>query len=141
MPVAASIAVGRLGCFVAGCCYGCETTVPWGVVFPQHGSLPRHPTQLYEAAFHGLAAVSLNQLQQAGLFRGNLMKLYIIAYASYRFLTEFIRDEQPLWLSLTGYQWASLLLVVLFACLWWRNSRRIALTGGASTLGPPQASP
>jgi len=124
VPVAASVAVGRLGCFVAGCCYGCVTTLPWGVVFPQHGSLPRHPTQLYEAAFHASAAVSLWWLQKAGMFRGNLMKLYIIAYACYRFLTEFIRDEEPLWLNLTGYQWASLLLIVLFAGLWWRDRKQ-----------------
>jgi phosphatidylglycerol:prolipoprotein diacylglycerol transferase len=121
MPVAASVAVGRLGCFVAGCCYGSVTTLPWGVVFPQHGSLPRHPTQLYEAAFHGLAALALGWLQSAGLFRGDLMKLYIIVYAGYRFLTEFIRDEQPLWLDLTGYQWASLVIILLFAGLWRRD--------------------
>lgn len=123
MPVAASVAVGRLGCFVAGCCYGRVTTLPWGVVFPEHGSLPRHPTQLYEAAFHALAAVVLGWLQRAGLFRGDLMKLYIIAYAGYRFLTEFLREEQPLWLDLTGYQWASLLLILLFAGIWWRDAK------------------
>jgi phosphatidylglycerol:prolipoprotein diacylglycerol transferase len=134
MPVAASVAVGRLGCFVAGCCYGRVTTMPWGVVFPQHGPLPRHPAQLYEAAFHGLAAVSLSSLQRAGLFRGNLMKLYVIAYASYRFLTEFIREEEPLWLDLTGYQWASMLLIVLFAGLWWRDAKQSAATNEPSTV-------
>ncbi|HEV3137273.1 MAG TPA: prolipoprotein diacylglyceryl transferase family protein [Pirellulales bacterium] len=127
MPVAASVAIGRLGCFVAGCCYGRPTTLPWGVVFAQHGPLPRHPTQLYEAAFHSLAALALYRLQRCGLFRGNLMKLYIIAYALYRFLTEFLREEQPLWFDLTGYQWASLVLVVLFGWIWWREADKPAI--------------
>lgn len=45
-------AVGRIGCFLNGCCYGRPTDLPWGVVFPRLGDgLPRHPTQLYEAGF------------------------------------------------------------------------------------------
>ncbi len=129
VPVAASVAVGRLGCFVAGCCYGRPTSLPWGVVFTQHDGQPRHPTQLYEAAFHALAAVVLYTLQRAGMFRGNLIKLYIIAYAVYRFFTEFVREEQPLWLDLTGYQWSALAMIVVFSALWWHDAepRRDAL--------------
>ncbi len=123
MPVAASVAVGRLGCFVAGCCYGRPTDLPWGVVFAQHGGVPRHPTQLYEAAFHALMAWLLYLCQRAGMFQGNLMKLYIVAYAVFRFFTELIRDEQPLWLGLSGYQWAALALVVTFGGLWWHDAR------------------
>jgi len=48
VPVPLSIAVGRLGCFFAGCCYGTPTELPWGSVFPNVDALPRHPTQLYE---------------------------------------------------------------------------------------------
>lgn len=131
VPVAASIAVGRLGCFVAGCCYGCRTSLPWGVVFEQHGPEPRHPAQLYEAAFHAIAAIILFRAQRVGLFQGNLIKIYILAYCVYRFFSEFIRDEQPLWLDLTGYQWAALVLGLLFAWLWWRDraAARTALPG------------
>jgi len=45
-----ALAVGRLGCFVAGCCYGRPTALPWGVVFPELGPPARHPLQLYSAA-------------------------------------------------------------------------------------------
>jgi phosphatidylglycerol:prolipoprotein diacylglycerol transferase len=127
VPVAGSIAVGRLGCFVAGCCYGSPTTLPWGTVFPQHDALPRHPTQLYESAFHALAAIVLFQLERRGLFRGNLIKLYIMAYAAFRFATEFLREEEPLWWDLTGYQWASLALFVLFGFLLWHDARTMRL--------------
>jgi len=122
MPVAASVAVGRLGCFVAGCCYGRPTDMPWGVVFPQHGAMPRHPAQLYEAAFHALIAFALYRFERASMFRGNLMKLYIVAYAIFRFCSEPLREEQPLWLDLTGYQWAALALAIAFGWLWWLDS-------------------
>jgi phosphatidylglycerol:prolipoprotein diacylglycerol transferase len=123
VPVAGSIAVGRLGCFVAGCCYGRPTSLPWGTVFPQVDALPRHPAQLYESAFHAISAMVLFQLERRGLFRGNLIKLYIMAYALFRFATEFLRDEQPLWLDLTGYQWGALAMFVLFGFLTWHDSR------------------
>src|SRR5688572_3795494 len=88
VPVAAAVGVGRFGCFYAGCCYGTPTSARWGVVFPAVDSLPRHPTQLYEAAFHLTAAGALYWLQRHSLFRGQLIKLYILAYLVYRFITE-----------------------------------------------------
>ena len=54
VPVAAAVAVGRLGCFAAGCCHGRSRALPWGVDFGD--GLRRHPTQLYESAFHSTAA-------------------------------------------------------------------------------------
>lgn len=122
VPVAAAIGVGRLACFVGGCCYGTPTSLPWGVVFPNVDSQPRHPTQLYEAAFHLTAAVVLWRLRDRGVCRGQLVKLYFLAYFAYRFLTEFIRPEAKLFGALTGYQWACLVLAGLFACLWRRDA-------------------
>lgn len=124
VPVAAAVAVGRLGCFSAGCCYGTPTTVPWAVVFPQIDPFPRHPTQLYESAFHLTCALILAIFFRQGLFQGQLIKLYIVAYAAYRFVSEFIRPEARQWQGLTGYQLASVLIGLLFAWLWWRDSRR-----------------
>ena len=118
-PVAAAIAVGRLACFVGGCCFGTPTQLPWGVDFGD--GIRRHPTQLYEFAFHAICAVILTALQRKNLFRGNLVKLYIIAYLVYRFATEFIRPEPILWLKLTVYQWAVLAFIPIFAGLWWRD--------------------
>lgn len=132
VPVAAAIGIGRVACFVGGCCYGTPTTLPWGVVFPHVDSLPRHPTQLYEAAFHLTAAAVLWRLQQRGLFRGQLIKLYILAYLGYRFATEFIRPEARLWAGLTGYQWACLALAPVFIGLWIRDARQTQLPS------PPQ---
>ncbi len=133
VPVAVAVGIGRLGCFHAGCCYGTPTDLPWGVVFPNVDELPRHPTQLYESAFHLSMAAILFALQRRGLFRGQLIKLYILSYLVYRFLTEMIRPEARLTGGLTGYQWASLVLIALFAWLWMKDAaaqRELATTVG-----------
>jgi phosphatidylglycerol---prolipoprotein diacylglyceryl transferase len=116
VPVAVAIAIGRIACFQAGCCFGTATALPWGIDFGD--GLRRHPTQLYETAFHLLAATVLAMLQRCGLFRGQLIKLYFLTYFVYRFVTEYIRPEAPLWLGITGYQWAVLAFFPLFVALW-----------------------
>jgi phosphatidylglycerol:prolipoprotein diacylglycerol transferase len=121
VPVALAVAIGRLGGFAAGCCYGTVTTRPWGVDFGDGHR--RHPTQLYESAFHLAAALGLAWLQRRGLLRGQLIKLYIIFYLNYRFFTELIRPEPVLALGLTGYQWACLGLVPVFIALWVRDAQ------------------
>lgn len=130
VPVAAAVAVGRLACFAAGCCYGRATSLPWGVNFGD--GVRRHPTQFYEAAFHLLAAVALGVLRSRGRCRGHLIKLYFIAYFAYRFLSEFIRPE-PAWrLGLTAYQWASLAFAPVFVLLWVRDEKRGLQAGRAA---------
>ncbi len=114
VPAAVGVAIGRLACFQAGCCYGAYTAAPWGVDF---GDGPRHPTQLYETAFHLAAALALVWLERRDLLRGQRFKLYVMAYLVYRFATEFIRPEPQLWLALTGYQWSCLALLPVFGLL------------------------
>ena len=116
VPVAAAIGVGRLSCFFARCCYGVQTALPWGVDFGD--GLRRHPTQAYETAFHLAMAGVLAALRRRGLFPRQLMKLYILSYLAYRFLTEFIRPEPRLVGPLTAYQTAALVLAPVFAGLW-----------------------
>jgi phosphatidylglycerol:prolipoprotein diacylglycerol transferase len=128
VPVAVAVAIGRISCFFGGCCFGKPTTLPWGIVFPTSpidSHLPRHPTQLYEAVFHAVMAGCLFHWQSRGEFRGQLIKLYILSYLAFRFVTEFIRPEMPLWLGLTGYQWSVMVLVPLFLYLWHRDAVRM----------------
>lgn len=121
VPVAVAVGIGRLGCFVAGCCFGTRTDLPWGVDFGD--GHPRHPTQLYESAFHLAMAAFLTYLHTHGQFRGQLIKLYILSYFGYRFATEFIRPEPILAAGLTGYQFAALLLTPVFVWLWHKDAR------------------
>ena len=123
VPVPAAVAIGRLGCFVGGCCYGRQTSLPWGVNFGD--GLRRHPTQLYEAAFHATMALVLAGMRRRGMFRGQLIKLYIIAYLIYRFFTEFLRPEPVIFAGLTGYQWAAVALVPVFGALWVEDMRSV----------------
>lgn len=134
VPVAAAIAVGRLACVYAGCCFGTATDFPWGIDFGD--GIRRHPTQLYEALFHASAAGALFVLRQRGLCRGQLIKLYFLSYFAFRFLTEWIRPESRLWLDLTFYQWTAVVLFALFVGLWVHDarSRQISLPSRPSML-------
>jgi phosphatidylglycerol---prolipoprotein diacylglyceryl transferase len=134
IPVPLAIAVGRLGCFRAGCCYGTPTSCPWGIDFGDH--ILRHPTQLYEALFHVTAAITLLVFLRKGLFRGQLFKLYLLAYFAFRFLTEFIRPEPALWLDLTGYQWAALVFIPTYCLLWYGDRRVLGRAERAKTIAP-----
>jgi phosphatidylglycerol:prolipoprotein diacylglycerol transferase len=139
VPVAAAIGVGRLACFSAGCCYGLPTALPWGVDFGD--GLLRHPTQIYETAFHLAFALLLTTFQSRRMFRGQLIKLYFIAYFAFRFATEFLRPEPRLWLDLTGYQWAAVALIAVFAALWRLDSARQGGNARDRSGAPPGASP
>lgn len=116
IPVAISIAIGRLGCFVAGCCFGVPTDLPWGVVM--HDGIRRHPNQFYEVLFHLAAAGVLWRLEVRDRFPRQRLKLYLAAYCVFRFFTEFLRPEVRLWGGLTGYQWTALALLPVIALLW-----------------------
>lgn len=139
VPVAAAVGVGRMSCFVAGCCHGTATRLPWGVDFGD--GVRRHPTQVYEMIFHSLAAVALAFCERRGWFIGQRFKLYLISYLIYRFLSETIRPEPIMAGGLTGYQWACLGLIPPFLGLWWGDARQIRknrIIGGAKgTPAPP----
>ena len=95
-------AMGRIGCFLNGCCYGKLTTAWFGVEFPGHAH-PVIPTQLIEsAALFGLFVV-LRRLQRPALLhrRGAVFGCYVLAYAVLRFLIEFWRGDQ----DVLGFGW------------------------------------
>jgi len=119
LPLALALAVGRWGCFFNGCCYGTETTLPWGVPFVVDGQMMTcHPTQIYESVFHLTMAGILLLLMRVDLLRNQRLKFFLISYGVYRFLTEFIRPEPAWWLGLTFYQWAALALAGLLTIQW-----------------------
>ena len=120
LPLALSLAVGRLGCFFHGCCHGIPTDLPWGVDFGD--SIKRHPTQLYESLFHLAMSGILLIFLQRGWFRNQRLKFYLIGYAVFRFATELIRPEPRDRLGLTYYQWVALLGATALALQWWYDS-------------------
>ena len=105
--VALGQAIGRQGCFAAGCCYGKPTNLPWGIQFSEAGHintgvpifdetgapLHLHPTQLYES-FAMLAVFGLLfWLHKRKKFDGQILLTYAGIYALVRFVIEFFRGD------------------------------------------------
>ncbi len=126
LPLALALAVGRWGCFFNGCCYGVATDLPWGVGFGD--GVARHPTQAYESLFHLTMAGVLLVLLHLDLLRGQHLKLYLISYAVYRFLTEYLRPEPAGLLGLTFYQWVSVAMIAGLAVQWAVDAPRRPVT-------------
>lgn len=85
--------LGRLGNFINGELYGRVTDVPWGVIFPSGGSLPRHPSQLYEALLEGPVTLAILWLVfRQRYLRGCVLWSFIGLYGLFRFLVEFFRE-------------------------------------------------
>jgi len=95
---------GRIGCFSAGCCYGRECSVPWGMTF-QNGyahnltGIPLntllHPTQLYESVLNFVNFFILFLILKRKKFDGQVFSFYIINYSIIRFFVEFYRGDHP----------------------------------------------
>lgn len=94
-------ALGRVGCFLAGCCYGRPTDMPWGVTFtnphalvaPELAGVPLHPTQLYEAAGNLILFFLLHRLYNKPHKNGMILLAYIACYSFMRFIIEFFRGD------------------------------------------------
>ena len=87
-----SLAVGRLGCFLNGCCYG--RPVAWGIAVPSLGDgVPRHPVPLYEAATVLVLGATLWFVPPRADRPGRSFGYFLIAYAAIRFGMEMLRDD------------------------------------------------
>ena len=87
------LGLGRIGNFINGELYGRTTEVPWGMVFPDAGNEPRHPSQLYEAFLEGLALLLiLRWIYIKNLYRGTVFWALVGFYGLFRFLVEFVRE-------------------------------------------------
>jgi phosphatidylglycerol:prolipoprotein diacylglycerol transferase len=94
-------AIGRQGCFAAGCCWGKPTTLPWGVEFTEAGNkvtgvplgVHLHPTQLYESFGALLICLFLLWLHKRRRFSGQVVLFYAVLYAVMRFTIEIFRDD------------------------------------------------
>lgn len=95
--VALAQGFGRIGCFLAGCCYGRETDMWFGVEFPVDSLAPSgvhlHPTQLYSSAFDFALAVFLILYARNNKVNGRVVGMYLIIYSVGRFLVEFLRND------------------------------------------------
>jgi phosphatidylglycerol:prolipoprotein diacylglycerol transferase len=130
-------AIGRLGCFSAGCCWGKPTGLPWSVTFHDKytGSTigtpletAVHPSQLYESAGAFLLFAFLLWLSRRKAFHGQVVLVYVGLYSLLRFALEFWRGdtERGLWLgnTLSTSQLVAIALVIGVALLYPVTRRR-----------------
>jgi phosphatidylglycerol:prolipoprotein diacylglycerol transferase len=128
-------AIGRLGCFAAGCCYGKPATVPWAVTFTNAGvrnvgtpmDVPLHPSQLYESILAFLLFFALLWLAGRKRFDGQVVLTYAIGYSVIRFVLEFWRGDPRGSLfggALSTSQVIAIVLALGVAVLWPRLSRK-----------------
>jgi phosphatidylglycerol:prolipoprotein diacylglycerol transferase len=90
--------IGRIGCFMAGCCYGRPTDVPWSVVFTDSRSLaqlniPLHPTQLYSSLSGLIIFIILMLLNAKKKFKGQVFLWFLILHSTGRLLIERFRGD------------------------------------------------
>jgi len=123
--VGLGIGLGRIGCFLNGCCFGTPTNMPWGVTFPE-GSIPDavfphqaiHPAQLYSSLYGFLLFIGLHYLLKRKKFDGQVMAVYLMIEAFFRYLIEYVRYyESEMHLQFLGMYptWNQITSLLLFA--------------------------
>jgi phosphatidylglycerol:prolipoprotein diacylglycerol transferase len=125
VTVPLGLGLGRLANFINGELFGRITDLPWGMVFPQGGPLPRHPSQLYEAILEGGVIFFLLWVRKnKKIFPGELAADFLILYGLFRILIEFFREPDVqvgyLWGLLTMGQLLSSLMILAGGLLFFR---------------------
>ena|SRR3989338_7465581 len=117
---ALGLAIGRVGCFLNGCCFGLPARLPWAIKFPPgslaHSYFPGeyiHPTQIYSVL--GMLTVFgvVTSIYRKKRFNGQIFFAWVIGYSIYRFIVEFFRYSPIHWLGLTPSQWIVAIGVVV----------------------------
>jgi phosphatidylglycerol---prolipoprotein diacylglyceryl transferase len=132
--------LGRVGCFLNGCCYGEPTSVPWALNFKRTGGVrgfyvTRHPTQLYSAAAATVIFLIMWRIRKKPGFRGQVALVFLLLYPITRFFIEYFRaDPRGMWrffdlFTLSESQIVSIPVFLFALVAWVFLSRR---SGGAT---------
>ncbi len=118
--LALGLAIGKLGCFSAGCCYGIPSNLPWAVTFTHPDSLalngiPLHPVQLYESLVYTIVFFVIERLYYRYTSRGEgeLFCLSVLGLSSARFFLDFLRWDKKIFLGLHSGGIISLIFIVV----------------------------
>ena len=117
------MAIGRIGCFLNGCCFGQPTNLLWAVTYPQgtfaaqiYPSIPLHPTQLYESFGYALSFIILLYLsKRIKIFDGGLFLIGLISHSIVRFVVEYFRYNTLFVFKMNN--WYNTLSFSQFVCL------------------------
>lgn len=119
LAVPLSLAVGRIGCFLAGCCYG----APWSGAWSVHmAGVDRHPVQLYEAGLDLLLAALVYRMRELPARAGDLFKLSLVGYGLIRIALDPLRGDPRVFLGpLSAVQLVCSLAIGVLAFALWRR--------------------
>ena len=115
---------GRIANFINDELWGRPTDVPWAMIFPRGGNIPRHPSQLYEAALEGILLLLIMQVALR-FFRANerpglMSAIFFLGYGTFRFIVEWFREPDsqfigpismgmalsiPIWIAAAALFW------------------------------------
>jgi phosphatidylglycerol---prolipoprotein diacylglyceryl transferase len=116
LPLIIAIAIGRIGCFLAGPAdrtAGKPTSLPWGVAMGD--AVRRHPVALYEIAFVLLIAPWVLKRRDV---EGDAFKLFLLSYLTFRFFVDFLKpDPPPVVAGISAIQWACLAGILYYAVI------------------------
>lgn len=118
------IALGRVGCWLQGCCLGKPTSLHFLAVQDRLG-VERWPASQIELVFQIVMFAVFLLLQCDGRFTGRLIFVYFAAYGLFRFFHEFLRDTPPLFAGITGYQVLSLITAWIGIIMTIRRGRQV----------------
>ncbi len=134
--IALGQAIGRIGCFMAGCCYGRSTELPWGVTFTDPAAaemvgtplgVSLHPVQMYESLLCLLLFFLLLWLLPRKRFDGQVILAYALLYAVIRFFLEFTRGDADRGFLFSGLlstsQFVALMVLIVALPLYGMRSR------------------
>jgi phosphatidylglycerol:prolipoprotein diacylglycerol transferase len=128
--IAAGQALGRVGCLMAGCCYGKPTEVPWAITFTNPDSLaplfiPLHPTQMYHSLAGLITFIVLCIFKRRLTKPGQLFSLFLMCYGIFRLTIEFFRGDFRGYLGILSFtQWGAIAMVLLGLSFFWYQRRR-----------------
>ena len=131
------LGVGRIGNFMNGELWGRVTDVPWAIIFPEAGSEPRHPSQLYQFALEGVVLfIILNLFWRKNPPRGAISGMFLLFYGLFRFLVEFVRQpDSQLGLYFQEFSMGQILstpMIIIGALMIWVAYKRPQLFGNAA---------
>lgn len=154
--LAFGIAVGRLGCFLNGCCYGDRCSLPWAVRFPKHSppwesevarnliapdadhSLWLHPTQLYSTLDGLILLLLLTAYFPIRKRDGEVMGLLLLAYPVTRFLIEHLRNDEGVFVAGMTISQSISVGLIGFGLIYWAALLRRPVGLHADAVAPPK---
>lgn len=145
IPLCIGIAIGRIGCFLSGLedhTAGSATSLPWAVNFGD--GVPRHPTQIYEIVFVLALAILLWRVSRQPFSDGDLFKIFMVGYFSFRLAIDFLKPDIRVFLSLSSIQWACVVMLLYYwpdVHRWCRAAVVTPASPGAARLSQPGETP